>query len=51
MSAKYEFIDAQQASYPVSKMCAWVGVSRSGYYDWADRPASATLQRRSGSRP
>lgn len=46
MSAKYEFIDAQKASYPVSKMCAWAGVSRSGYYDWADRPASATLQRR-----
>ncbi|UUW89638.1 IS3 family transposase [Pimelobacter simplex] len=46
VSAKYEFIDAQKAHYPVVKMCAWAGVSRSGFYDWADRPASATAQRR-----
>lgn len=46
MSAKYEFIDAQKAHYPVIKMCAWAGVSRSGYYDWVDRPASGTARRR-----
>lgn len=46
MSARYEFIDAEKANYPVTKMCHWAGVSRSGYYDWASRPASATQERR-----
>ncbi len=27
MSAKYEFIDAQKAHYPLVSMCAWAGVS------------------------
>ena len=46
MSAKYEFIDAQKAHYPIVKMCQWAQVSRSGYYEWQDRPASATARRR-----
>ncbi|HEX5908314.1 MAG TPA: IS3 family transposase [Propionibacteriaceae bacterium] len=46
MSVKYEFIDAQKADYPISKMCPWAQVSRSGYYEWCDRPASATTRRR-----
>lgn len=46
MNAKYEFIDAQKAHYPVVRMCVWSGVSRSGYYDWAARPESATAARR-----
>lgn len=46
MKSKYEFIDAQKAFYPVVKMCTWLGVSRSGFYEWLDRPQSATARRR-----
>ncbi|MGW3353757.1 IS3 family transposase [Nonomuraea rubra] len=44
--AKYELIDAEKARHSIVKMCAWLGVSRSGYYEWRERPASATVQRR-----
>ena len=32
--------------YTVVKMCAWLGVSSSGYYEWRKRPQSATAARR-----
>ena len=51
MSAKYEFIDAQKAHYPIVCMCTWAGVSRAGYYDWAARPESATARRRAELQP
>jgi transposase InsO family protein len=45
----YEFIDAEYAtchSAPaVTQMCAWLEVSRSGFYDWKSRPESATAKR------
>lgn len=52
--ARYEFIDAEKATrdvdgtprYPVTRMCAWLRVSTSGYYEWCARPASATERRR-----
>src|SRR5215217_5773216 len=30
----------EKASYPISLLCMVLGVSRSGYYDWKDRPPS-----------
>ena len=36
----FRLIDAEKANYPVSLLCQALGVSRSGYYDWKDRPPS-----------
>jgi putative transposase len=54
VSEKYEFIDAQYADAPagggnaptITCMCKWLGVSKSGYYEWRSRPDSATARRR-----
>jgi transposase InsO family protein len=46
----YEFIDAECATCEnapaVTKMCTWLEVSKSGFYDWKSRPESATVGRR-----
>lgn len=46
MSDKFEFIDGLKYAYPTVKMCQWLSVSTSGFYEWRDRPASATVERR-----
>jgi len=55
VSDTFEFIDAEYATASQNdnreapslvQMCAWLDVSRSGYYDWRNKPASATVRRR-----
>ncbi len=37
---KYEFIHRYRSQFRIGKMCRVLCVSRSGYYDWIDRPES-----------
>lgn len=55
MSDRFEFIDAEYAAGltantteapSITKMCGWLEVSRSGFYEWRGRPISATAKRR-----
>jgi putative transposase len=50
VSEVYEFIDAEYATSPaapaITCMCAWLDVSKSGFYEWRFRPDSATAKRR-----
>jgi transposase InsO family protein len=48
--SKFEYIDSCKndpaETNPVTKMCAWLSVSTSGFYHWLSRPQSATAARR-----
>ena len=54
MSDKYAFIDAGYATVAadtaaaptVTRMCQWLRVSKSGFYEWRSRPESDTVRRR-----
>jgi hypothetical protein len=59
VSEKYEFIDAEYAEHrsadptagrgtapTITQMCTWLRVSKSGFYEWRNRPTSATAARR-----
>jgi len=54
VTERYEIIEAEKDTmtdtgdrkYTITKLCEWLDVSTSGYYEWRDRPESATAQRR-----
>jgi transposase InsO family protein len=55
VTERFEFIDAEYAFYlesdekyvpSIVKMCRWMEVSRSGFYEWRNAPESATAARR-----
>ncbi len=54
MSDKYEFIDTEYATAAtdtapaptITRMCQWLWVSKSGFYEWRSRPDSATAEGR-----
>jgi putative transposase len=54
VSDRFEFIDAEHAArtantvtaLSLGRMCELLEVSRSGYYEWRERPVSATARRR-----
>lgn len=41
---KFEFIRQEKARYRVTYLCRFLKVSRSGFYDWLNRPDDARLQ-------
>jgi transposase InsO family protein len=51
VSEKSDFVETMLTAvgrylYPVVLMCAWLSISRSGFYDWRSRPTSAAATRR-----
>lgn len=42
---KYTFIRNESTTHPIRRLCALVGVSRSGYYDWTQRAPSPRAQK------
>jgi putative transposase len=43
---RYRFIDQHRQAYPIDRLVQTLGVSRSGYYDWRQRPVCPRNLRR-----
>ena len=39
----YQLVDAEKAHHPVRVLCEALGVSRSGFYAWRERPPAARV--------
>jgi putative transposase len=44
VEVKFDFVDAERASFPISLLCRELGISRSGYYGRRTRPESKHKQ-------
>jgi transposase InsO family protein len=42
---KFAWIHTEKATYPLTRLCRWLDVTRSGYYAWRARPESAHARR------
>lgn len=43
---KYAFIEQHRQAFSIQQMCAFLGVARSGYYDWRRRGGEPSPRRR-----
>ena len=41
---KFAWIQAEKATYPLTKLCRWLDVTRSGFYAWRARPESTNAR-------
>ena len=43
-TCEFAWIQTEKASYPLTKLCRWLGVTPSGFYAWRQRPESTHVR-------